>query len=76
MKDCRHLISFLLFSKVCDVAKETHAASSDKAKHPEGDKHKGIFSKALNLTEADRTNLKEVFGNMTTEKKAACTPES
>jgi len=77
MKDCRHLILLLFFTKVCDVAKETQAASSNKTKHPEGEKqHKSIFSQALNLTQADRLHLKEVFGNMTAEKKAACTTKT
>jgi len=67
------LYTCLIFSKVCDVAKETHA-SSDKT--PEGEnKRKSIFSRALNLTKSEKTRLRQVFGSMTAENKAACTPE-
>ncbi|MFO0089582.1 MAG: hypothetical protein ACK518_01995 [bacterium] len=75
MHSSHFIYLYFFFSKVCDVAKETHA-SSNETKHSEGEKHKSIFSRALNLTREDKTHLREVYGNMTAEEKAACTPES
>lgn len=71
-----YLIPCLFFSKVCDDANNTHASSDNAGKNSEEEKPKSLFFQALNLTEPEKTRLREVFANMTKEAKEECTPKN